>query len=109
MKRTNMVDKVLICGLLALAPFFAEADHYVAQDGQTPVSPYTSWENAASNIQEAIDQAVDGSTVWVKPGTYGRPPVPLFADGATNMVNITKRLTVRSLSRHDHRCRRRDQ
>ncbi|MEI6166359.1 MAG: hypothetical protein WCS52_04125 [bacterium] len=47
------------------------AIHYVAQNGQTPVSPYTNgWAGAASNIQDAVSVMSDGATVWVTNGVY---------------------------------------
>lgn len=68
------------------------ADHYVAQNGQTPLSPYTSLENAASNIQDAVDAAVAGSTVWVAPGTY----YAASAEPAdSSVVSIRKSLALR--------------
>jgi len=45
--------------------------NYVAQNGQTPVSPYTNgWESAASNIQDAVDVVIAGSTILVTNGIY---------------------------------------
>jgi hypothetical protein len=43
---------------------------YVAQNGQTPVAPYTNWMGASSNLQEAINMAFDGATVLVSNGVY---------------------------------------
>ena len=43
---------------------------YVAQNGQTPVSPYTNWLGASSNIQDAVNMAFDGATVLVSNGVY---------------------------------------
>ncbi|MEI6166360.1 MAG: choice-of-anchor Q domain-containing protein [bacterium] len=43
---------------------------YVAQNGQTPVSPYTNWMGASSNIQDAVNMAFDGATVLVSNGVY---------------------------------------
>lgn len=55
--------------LLASASFLS-ADHYVAQNGQTPSGSYTSWETAASNINDAVSKAVAGSVVHVSTGRY---------------------------------------
>lgn len=54
-----------------------EVVFYVAQDGQSPVSPYTNgWFNAASNIQTAVTAAntegLSDVTVKIRPGTYHR-------------------------------------
>ena len=49
MKRNHSFGKVLTCGVLALAPFFVEADDYVARNGfNTDAWPYDSWSSAAS-------------------------------------------------------------
>ena len=44
--------------------------HYVAHGGQTPMSNYTSWATAASNIQDAVDAAGASDTVSVSNGVY---------------------------------------
>ncbi len=46
--------------------------YYVAQDGQTPspTGDYTSWAAAASNLQDVVQSAPDGSTILVKTGVY---------------------------------------
>ncbi|MCK5806358.1 MAG: hypothetical protein KAI66_26235, partial [Lentisphaeria bacterium] len=44
--------------------------HYVDVNSTTPSAPYTNWVAAATNIQEAVDEAVDGDTVQVADGTY---------------------------------------
>ncbi|MDD5707759.1 MAG: hypothetical protein PHR35_17705 [Kiritimatiellae bacterium] len=86
----------------------AQDTHYVAQAGQTPAKPYTSWDRAASNIQDAVDEAVSGDTVLVSNGVYN-------AGGtAYERVNINKMITLLAVSTNpydtvingggDHRC-----
>lgn len=43
---------------------------YVNANNTTPASPYTSWATAATNIQDAINAAGFGETIWVADGTY---------------------------------------
>jgi len=54
--------------------------HYVSPYG-TPVSPYTSWATAATNIAPSVGVATNGDTVAILTGTYTLP----------NEVVITKR------------------
>jgi len=42
-------------------------DRYVTPNGPT-ISPYDTWDKAASNIQIAVDAAVPDETVWVTNG-----------------------------------------
>jgi hypothetical protein len=64
---------------LVLALPAAGVDYYVGQNGQTPAPPYTAWSSAASNIQDAVNEASDGDTIWVDEGVYRTP---------TNAVDI---------------------
>ncbi len=46
------------------------AEWWVARDGQTPDpnAQYTNRATAAIHIQQAVDKAANGDTVWVAPG-----------------------------------------
>jgi len=82
--------------LWACGAISAQADdHYAAQNGQTPASPYTSWTSAANSIQAAIDAASADDTVWVGAGRYTVPPNPTNFAG-TNVVFINMPLILRS-------------
>ncbi|MDA3924987.1 MAG: PKD domain-containing protein [Kiritimatiellae bacterium] len=48
---------------------YATQLHYVSPDGAS-IWPYTNWVSAATNIQDAVDAAEWGDTVWVSNGVY---------------------------------------
>lgn len=67
---------------------------YVALNGANQ-SPYTNWHDAATNIQNAVNAAVDGDTVLVSNGTYNTGS--MYRDG-NNRVVIDKAITVHSVN-----------
>jgi hypothetical protein len=48
---------------------WAESSHYVSPQGSHR-APYSSWTDAATNIQAAVDVCQSGDTVWVGDGLY---------------------------------------
>lgn len=87
----------LIWGVLATFTLSAPATtRYVDLNSPSSTPPYTSWGTAATNIQDAVDAAVDGDLVLVTNGVYvsqGRN-----ADGAANCVVVDKSVTVQSVN-----------
>ena len=72
-------------------------DRYVTPNGPT-ISPYDTWDKAASNIQIAVDAAVPDDTVWVTNGIYdtGERVTPGYS--CSNRVVIVTTITVRSVN-----------
>ena len=93
-------DTNALAAIAAHAGLFAgvhgvKNSRYVSLAG-AHVSPFTTWATAATNIQAAVDVALEGETVWVSNGVY--------ADGSrvagdmTSRVAITNAITVRSVN-----------
>jgi parallel beta-helix repeat protein len=61
--------------------------HYVSPDG-AHVSPFTIWENAANDIQSAVDASADGDMVLVGDGTYS----------IASEIVVDKEITVQSVN-----------
>ncbi len=85
-----------LIGLLLQAglglPWSGRADYYVATNGAH--GSFTNWEEAATNIQAAIDAATNGATIWVSNGVYVATSV--VRSNAT--VVLEKPVTLRSVN-----------
>ena len=83
----NRVGLACVLGLFLVESSFA-VTRYVNVSNATPVSPYTNWARASTNIQLAINVAASGDEIQVAPGVYR----------STTFVYIMpdKRVTLRS-------------
>lgn len=75
----------------------AEGNYYVSMTSANPQPPYESWGTAATNIQDAVNAAFAGGTIWVSNGVYQTGLST--ADGSvTNRVTMAGPLTLRSVN-----------
>ncbi|VGO11803.1 hypothetical protein PDESU_00350 [Pontiella desulfatans] len=65
-----MKNKIATIALLFWSAAAFAATYYVDINNAIPVAPYTNWAMAAMNIQDAVDEASAGETVFVTNGTY---------------------------------------
>ena len=93
----------LLCISLLLAPCLEtpaqpELVYYVNQANSNPVFPYTNWETAAANIQDAIGAgSVPGRLVLVTNGVYRTGGVAVEGT-VTNRVALTNAVLVQSVN-----------
>src|SRR5689334_23169444 len=89
-----------ILWLAALASFgvlpASSATLYVSAVSTNPTTPYTTWETASTNIQDAIGVAQPGDLVLVTNGTYAFGGAAV--QSVTNRIALTNSITVLSVS-----------
>jgi hypothetical protein len=72
--------------------------HYVDQANQAPISPYTNWLSAATNIQDAVNASDSGDLVLVTNGLYQFGGAYAGKSFASNRVALTKPIMVQSVN-----------
>jgi len=72
--------------------------HYVDQNGTNPISPFSSWTTAATNIQDAVDAAANYDEVLVTNGLFQTGGRPAFGLALTNRLIVTNAITVQSVN-----------
>src|SRR5438105_2991153 len=95
-----MKSIALICAASSAfcATFMASAaTRYVDLNNPTPASPYTSWLNAATNIQDAVDIAAAGDQILVTNGIYNFGGRVVYG-AMSNRVAVTAPVIVRSVN-----------
>jgi hypothetical protein len=71
--------------------------HYVRWQSTNAISPYSSWNTAATNIQDAVGAAQCGEFVIVGNGTYSKGGAVVSGE-TMNRVALTNAITVLSLN-----------
>jgi len=97
-RRSTKMGAALLLVAAGVAMADATPDHYV--NASNPIeneeSPFDNWAIAARSIQNAINVAAPGDTVWVTNGTYNSGGD--FFAGVTNRVCITNTIRVISIN-----------
>jgi hypothetical protein len=71
--------------------------HCVDASGVNPVAPFSTWDTAATNIQDAIDAASAGDAILVTNGVYSTGGVSMDRI-LTNRITLNKAVTVESVN-----------
>ncbi len=74
--------------------------HYVWTNSASPAYPYTNWNMAAHVIQDAVDVASTGDTVWVTNGVYSTGGREVNGNGSSR-VDLAKAVALRSVNGPD--------
>jgi hypothetical protein len=93
-------DSRIVGGIVDIGAYeFQSPVHYVKASvfGAMPVSPFTNWITAATNIQDAIDAAVTSDFIVVSNGAYNSGGRAVYGI-ATNRVTLDKAVTVQSVN-----------
>jgi hypothetical protein len=94
MKNGLLKSCVLCIGLFA---FHVNATtYYVDINSPDPTPPYSSWSTAATNIQDAISETVNGDSILVNPGVYHSSGCTA-PDGTLTAVDVTNAITIQGI------------
>ena len=92
--RMRIVSGLIIIWLWMLAP--SQAATWYVWTNSAANGPGTEWSNAYQDIQSAVDAAVAGDQVWVRPGIYATGGRVAPGMALTNRVVIDKAIALSS-------------
>ena len=93
----NSIFSVLAVAFFAATCAAHAGTRYVNVSNSFPASPYSSWANAATTIQAALDISVTGDLILVTNGVYAVGGRVMYGS-MTNRITITKPVTVQSVN-----------
>ncbi len=94
--KTHLTGFIAV-SVMAFALTAPAATFYVDANSANPTFPYSGWDTAATNIQDAIDASADGDQIWVTNGVY-QFGGQVMAGDLTNRVALNKAVTVQSVN-----------
>ncbi len=97
MKTTQIILLLIFVSIMAIVSCTAET-RYVAINSSNPISPYSSWATAATNIQDAVDVSGVGDVVLVSNGVYNSGGRPIDGYLLNTRLIVTNGVTVRSVN-----------
>jgi hypothetical protein len=88
----------IIGGTVDLGAYEFQGSRFVSLTSTNPVSPYSMWSTAATNIQDAIDAASPRDLIVVTDGVYQVGGRTINGYAVTNRVVIDQAVTVQSVN-----------
>jgi len=89
----------IVGGIVDMGAYeFQSPIHFVALNNTNPISPFTNWLTAATNIQDAVDASTNGDVVLVTNGIYQSGGREINGEPPTNRVVAAKIITLMSVN-----------